>query len=64
VLNWNPFEPMQPMTSYIVQTFGGEAPRGTPAYESLFAVGALLFLMTLGLNLLAGAFVRRYRERY
>ena len=52
------------MTAYIVQTVGGEAPRGSVAYESIFAVGALLFVFTFSLNLLAHWFVRRYREAY
>jgi phosphate transport system permease protein len=33
-------------------------------FQSLFFVGSLLFLITLGLNVVAGRFVRRYRERY
>ena len=61
---WNPFEGVQTMTAYIVQTVGGEAPRGSLAYQSIFAVGALLFVITFSLNLLAHRFVRRYREIY
>jgi phosphate transport system permease protein len=63
-LGWNPFEGFQTMTAYIVQTVGGEAPRGSLAYQSIFAVGALLFVVTFSLNLLAHRFVRRYREVY
>lgn len=63
-LTFNPFEGVQTMTAYIVQTVGGEAPRGSVAYESIFAVGALLFVITFSLNLLAHWFVRRYREAY
>ena len=63
-LGWNPFEGYQTMTAYIVQTVGGEATRGSVAYESIFAVGALLFVITFSLNLLAHWFVRRYREVY
>lgn len=63
-LTFNPFEGVQTMTAYIVQTVGGEAPRGSVAYESIFAVGALLFVFTFTLNLLAHWFVRRYREAY
>lgn len=55
---------MQTMTAYIVQLIGGEAPRGTTRYLSLFAVGALLFAITLALNLVARYFVRRFREVY
>lgn len=60
----NPFEGVQTMTAYIVQTVGGEASRGSVAYESIFAVGALLFVFTFSLNLFAHWFVRRYREVY
>ncbi|MEE8600395.1 phosphate ABC transporter permease subunit PstC [Euzebya tangerina] len=60
----NPFEQVQTMTSYIVQAVQGEAPRGSVTYESIFAVGATLFLMTLGLNIAAQRFVRRFREAY
>jgi phosphate transport system permease protein len=63
-LTFIPFEQVQTMTAYIVQTVGGEAPRGTLAYQSIFAVGALLFLVTFGLNLVAQRLGRRYREVY
>ncbi|MGI8575695.1 MAG: phosphate ABC transporter permease subunit PstC [Egibacteraceae bacterium] len=63
-LTFNPLKPAQPMTGYIVQRFSGESPRGTPAYQSIFAVGALLFVMTFSINLYARKFVERYREMY
>jgi phosphate transport system permease protein len=63
-VTWNPFEQVQTMTAYIVQAVQGEAPRGSLTYESIFAVGALLFLMTLLINLAAARFVRRFREEY
>ena len=63
-LTYNPFDQIQAMTAYIVQAVQGEAPRGSLTYQSIFAVGALLFLMTLTLNLIAARFVRRYREAY
>jgi len=59
-----PLQPMQTMTAYIVQVTGGETPRGTIQYETIFAVGLTLFLMTLVLNMIAYWFVRRYREIY
>jgi phosphate transport system permease protein len=64
--NWlgSPLEGMQAMTAYIVQVVGGETPRGSITYESIFAVGSALFLMTLALNLASNWFVRRYRETY
>ena len=42
----------------------GDAPYGSPEHLSLFAVGTVLFLMTLSLNLVSGAILRRYREEY
>lgn len=60
----NPFEQNQTMTGYIAQSVGGEAARGSFQYEALFAVGATLFVMTLALNLIAAAVVRRYRQAY
>jgi phosphate transport system permease protein len=60
----SPLQGMQAMTAYIVQVVGGETPRGSITYESIFAVGSTLFLMTLTLNLASYWFVRRYRETY
>jgi phosphate transport system permease protein len=63
-LTYNPFNQIQAMTAYIVQAVQGEAARGSLTYQSIFAVGALLFVMTLVVNLIAARFVRRYREAY
>jgi phosphate transport system permease protein len=63
-MTFNPFEQIQTMTAYIVQAVQGEAPRGSLTYESIFAVGALLFVMTLLINIAAARFVRRFREEY
>lgn len=60
----NPFSQVQTMTAYIVQAVSGEAPRGSATYQSIFAVGAMLFLLTFFLNVIAQRFVRRYREVY
>ncbi|HEX2739744.1 MAG TPA: phosphate ABC transporter permease subunit PstC [Rubrobacter sp.] len=60
----SPLESMQAMTAYIVQVVGGETPRESVTYKSIFAVGSALFLMTLALNLASYWFVRRYRETY
>jgi phosphate transport system permease protein len=63
-LTLNPFSQIQAMTAYIVQAVGGETPRGSLTYQSIFAVGALLFLLTFALNVIAQRFVRRFREVY
>lgn len=57
-------EGMQAMTAYIVNVVGGEPSRGSLAYQSIFAVGGLLFVITFTLNLLAHWVVRRYRQVY
>jgi phosphate ABC transporter permease protein PstC len=54
----------QTMTGFIAQTATGESTPGTLTYNTLFAVGLLLFLLTLVFNLIAGAIVRRVREVY
>lgn len=60
----NPLDGMQTMTGYIVQVFSGDVSRGTTAYVSLFAVGLLLFVMTLLLNVISQAVANRFREVY
>ncbi len=63
-ITWNPFVQNQTMTGYIAQSVGGEAARGSFQYEALFAVGSFLFVITLSLNLIASAVVRRFRQDY
>ena len=63
-LTASPLESIQTMTAYIVQVSLGDTPQGTVEYQSLFAVGLVLFLITLGMNLFANAIIRRYQERY
>jgi phosphate transport system permease protein len=60
----NPLESLETMTTYIVQVISGEASYGTAKYLSLFAVGLSLFIITLGLNVISGLVLRRYREVY
>lgn len=54
----------QTMTGYIAQTATGESTPGTLGYESLYAVGLLLFLITLAVNIVSIRLVRRFREAY
>ncbi|MGH9153303.1 MAG: phosphate ABC transporter permease subunit PstC [Acidimicrobiales bacterium] len=58
------FESIQTLTAYIAQTVSGEAAAGTTRYQSLFAVGSTLFLMTLAMNLISMRLVRRFRQAY
>ncbi len=63
-LTFNPLQSVQTMTSFIVQASQGDNPHGTVGYYSLFAVGLLLFLITLGLNILSHHMVDKYRKEY
>jgi len=62
----SPFEPGQTMTAAMTAlAIGSDSVRGAElTFESLFFVGMLLFLITLGLNLISDAFVRRVRRQY
>jgi phosphate transport system permease protein len=63
-LTLNPVEPIQAMTSYIGVTATGDIATGTIEYDTVFAVGALLFAITLVANLISIRLVRKYREVY
>jgi phosphate transport system permease protein len=60
----NPFVAAETMTGHIVRISGGDLSYDSIDYNSLFAIGLLLFMMTFALNLLARRFVARYREVY
>jgi phosphate transport system permease protein len=60
----DPREGAQAMTAYIVAVVGGDVVSGSTVYKSLFAVGLLLFLMTLAMNILSQWFVSKFREEY
>lgn len=63
-LSFNPLEGMQTMTSYIAAAGAGDLATGTIEYKSIFAVGLLLFLMTLVMNVISIRLVRRFRQVY
>lgn len=63
-LTINPTETIQAMTAYIGVTATGDIATGTIEYDTVFAVGALLFVITLIMNLISIRMVRRYREVY
>ena len=63
-LTLNPLESIETMTAYIVQVSLGDTPQQSIAYKTIFAVGMLLFVMTLVMNLLSHWITRRYREVY
>lgn len=59
-----PTEFGQTMTGFIAQTATGESTPGTLSYNTLFAVGLLLFVITFVINLISIRLVRRFREAY
>jgi len=63
-LTFNPLVPIQTMTAYIVQVSLGDTPAGSLEYKTIFAVGMVLFLLTLILNLVAQWLRKRFREAY
>lgn len=63
-LTGDPLQPMQTMTGFIVQAFSGDVVVGSAPYLALFAVGLVLFFITLALNLLSQWVVGKFREEY
>jgi phosphate transport system permease protein len=61
---FNPLEPAATITAYIVQVALGDLPHGSIGYQSIFAAGLVLVLMTLGFNVVGYALRRRLREVY
>ena len=63
-LTLDPFEEIMTMTAYMVSMARGTSAVGTVEYQSLFAVGLVLFLMTLAMNLLNDRMKQRFQEEY
>lgn len=63
-LTFNPAEPGATITSYIVQVALGDLPHGSVGYQTIFAAGLTLMLMTLCFNLLGYYLRKRFREVY
>ena len=61
---FSPFRAAETMTGHIVRISGGDLSYDTIDYNSIFAIGLLLFLLTLSLNFLSQWIVRRFREEY
>lgn len=61
---FNPFLPAETMTGHIARISGGDLSYNTIDYTSIFAIGLVLFFMTLILNILSRFIVRRFREVY
>jgi len=63
-LTWNPLEPAATITAYIVQVALGDLPHGSIAYQTIFAAGLTLALLTLAFNMLGHVLRRRFRQAY
>jgi phosphate transport system permease protein len=63
-LTWNPLEPAATMTAYIVQVSLGDLPHGSVGYQTIFATGLTLLLMTLVFNIAGHVLKKRYRQVY
>jgi phosphate transport system permease protein len=60
----NPFQGAETITGHIVRISGGDLSYDSIDYNSIFALGLLLFLITLTLNIISQRIVRRFREVY
>ena len=63
-LTFNPLEPAATITAFIVQVALGDLPHGSVGYQTIFAAGLTLLLLTLAFNLIGFWMRRRYREAY
>ncbi len=61
---WDPTEAAATITAYIVQVAMGDLPHGSIGYQSIFAAGLVLFLLTLAFNILGHVARQRFREEY
>jgi phosphate transport system permease protein len=60
----NPFQGAETITGHIVRISGGDLSYDSIDYNSIFALGLLLFIITLTLNIISQRVVRRFREVY
>lgn len=60
----NPFQGAQAMTGYVAITANGDLSYNTVDYNSIFAIGLTLFIITFGLNSVSRRFVKRFRQEY
>ena len=60
----DPRQGAQTMTGYIAQAATGENAPGSLAFNTLYAVGLTLFVLTLLINMISIRLVRRFREAY
>jgi phosphate transport system permease protein len=63
-LTFDPTEPAATITAFIVQVSLGDLPHGSVGYQSIFAAGIVLFIMTLIFNIVGYFLRKRFREAY
>ncbi len=63
-LTWNPLEGAATISAYIVQVSLGDLPHGSLEYQTIFAAGLVLLLMTLAFNVVGHLLRKRFREAY
>lgn len=63
-LTFDPRLAIETMTAFIGATGNGDVPRGSVEYNTIFAVGITLFVMTFIVNAISIRLVRRFREEY
>ncbi|HEY9884813.1 MAG TPA: ABC transporter permease subunit, partial [Thermosynechococcaceae cyanobacterium] len=64
IVTWNPLESAATITAYIVQVSLGDLPHGSIGYQTIFAAGLTLVLITLSFNIVGHFLSKRYRENY
>ncbi len=60
----NPFKAAETMTGHMVRISGGDLSYDSIDYDSIFAIGLMLFIFTMMLNLISRWIVKRFREEY
>jgi len=63
-LTIDPLQRTQTLTGFMVSISQGDTPAGSIAYQTIFAVGAVLFGITLSINLVAHKVLKRFKESY
>lgn len=61
---FNPFESAETITGHVARISTGDLSFATIDYNSIFALGLALFIITLTLNIISGYVVRHFREVY
>jgi len=64
LLHFDPLQPVETMTAYIVQVSMGDTPHGTLEYHTLFAVAMMLFVLTMVLNVISLRIRERFQRMY